>query len=51
VQGIGRVLDLWAFDSGGDWWAFELEGFISGGDWWVFDSGLRTEQIEEKEAI
>jgi len=25
--------------------------WLKAGDWWVFDSGLRTEQIEEKEAI
>lgn len=52
MQGIGRVLDLWVFDTGGHWWTFRVEGvFISEGDWWVFASGLRAEQTEEKEAI
>lgn len=29
MQGIGRVLDLWVFDSRGHWWTFRVEGVLS----------------------
>lgn len=29
MQGIGRVLDLWVFDTGGHWWTFRVEGVLS----------------------